>query len=37
MHVSKRRTRNNVPSWSIRRLPLAAAVAMGMCAPHAWA
>lgn len=37
MHDSKRKTRNTVPSWSLRRLPLAAAVAMAMCAPHAWA
>ncbi|HSD18313.1 MAG TPA: TonB-dependent receptor [Thermomonas sp.] len=36
MH-SKRWTRNTVPSWSLRRMPLAAAVAMAMCAPHAWA
>ena len=37
MHASKRRTRKTVPTRCFRRLPLAAAVAMAMCAPHALA
>ena len=37
MQVDQGRTRKTVPTRCFRRLPLAAAVAMAMCAPHAWA
>ena len=37
MHASKRSGRKPVPSSCLRRLPLAAALAMAMCTPQAWA
>jgi iron complex outermembrane recepter protein len=37
MQANQGRTRKTVPTRCFRRLPLAAAVAMVMCAPQAWA
>src|SRR6478672_5438272 len=37
MQANQGRTRKTVPTRCFRRVPLAAAVAMVMCAPHAWA
>ena len=37
MHANQGRTRETVSTRSFRRLPLAAAVAMVMFAPQAWA